>query len=454
MTSNNESNSRPDGRSGGFIGGLPKKQAIAIAVVLLLGTAAGIGILTGVGKSGASTEEAHGHGHDEAKGHDDGEHHGDAKGGERSAKSEAKGHKDADAHADGEHHEAKESHDDEGLIRFTPEQMKSAGVVVDTVQAATLQGSYQLPGEVKFNEDRTAHVVPRVSGVVEAVLVALGQQVRKGQVLAVVSSPAVSDQRADLQAAQKRMQLAKLTYEREKRLFEEKISPQQDVQIAEQALRETEIAVANARQKLQAVGASPESGSLNRFELRAPFDGTIVEKHIALGEQVREDANVFTVSDLRSVWAQISVPAKDLPMVRVGDAVTVRATAFEQSASGKVAYVGSLIGEATRTAQARVTLENPDAVWRPGLFVNVEIKSAAFSAPVTVTAGAVQTLEDKTVVFVRQGEGFVPQRVKVGRADARRVEILDGLKAGTAYIAAGSFLAKAELGKATASHAH
>ncbi|WP_067064844.1 efflux RND transporter periplasmic adaptor subunit [Roseateles chitosanitabidus] len=441
-------------RAGTSRGGVPKKQAIAIAVVLLLGTAAGIGILTGVGKSGAATEESHGHGHDEAKGHDDGEHHGEAKAGAKS--SDTSGHKDADGHGDGEHHEGKqaESHEDEGLLRFTPEQMKAAGIVVETAQAATLQGSYQLPGEVKFNEDRTAHVVPRVSGVVEAVPVALGQQVRKGQVLAVVSSPAVSDQRADLQAALKRLQLARTTYEREKKLFEEKISPQQDVQVAEQALRETEIAVANARQKLQAVGASLESGALNRFELRAPFDGTIVEKHIALGEQVREDANVFTVSDLRSVWAQISVPAKDLPVVRVGDAVTVRAAAFEQSASGKVAYVGSLIGEATRTAQARVTLENPDAVWRPGLFVNVEMKGAPFTAPVSVAADAVQTLEEKTVVFIRKGEGFVAQPVKVGRADARRVEILDGLKAGTPHIAAGSFVAKAELGKASASHAH
>lgn len=413
------------------------RQAMAIAVLLVLGAAAGVGIMAGGGaKTGSADTHAQdraqgqGPGHAEAEGHADGEHAGEAKAGSPPV-----------AHP-------------EGVIALSAEQQKSAGIVVELAGGAELSTSYQLPGEVKFNEDRTAHVVPRVSGVVASVPVSLGQLVRKGQVLAVLNSPAVSDQRADLQAAQKRLQLARSTYEREKRLFEEKISPQQDVQIAEQALRETEIAVANARQKLQAVGASIESGALSRFELRAPFDGTIVEKHIALGEQLREDANVFTVSDLRSVWAQISVPARDLPLVRVGDSVIIRATAFEQSATGKVASVGSLIGEQTRTAQARVTLENPNAVWRPGLFVNVEMKGASFHAPVTVAAEAIQTMEGKPVVFVKTGAGFVAQDVRIGRSDGRRTEILEGLRAGEPHIAAGSFVAKAEAGKSSASHEH
>lgn len=419
-----------------------RKQAIAIAVVLALGVAAGIGILATGGRAGAGGEA--GHGHEDAGGQNGNEHHADAKPGAD------KDHKDDKGHADGAHDDGQAP----DAITLTAEQQKAAGIVVDSAKPATLTATYQLPGEVKFNEDTTAHVVPRVVGVVESVPAALGQMVRRGQVLAVLSSPAVSDQRADLQAAQKRFQLARTTYEREKSLFEARISPQQDVQVAEQAMREAEIAVTNARQKLLAVGAAPDSSALNRFELRAPFDGTIVEKHIALGEQVREDANVFTVADLRTVWAQISVPAKDLPLVRVGDRVTVRATAFDQSAVGKVAYVGSLIGESTRTAQARVTLENPKTTWRPGLFVNVEMKGDAVEVPVTVAADAVQTLEERPVVFVQTPRGFQAQPVTVGRTDGQRTEIVQGLKAGTPYIAVGSFIAKAELGKSSASHAH
>ncbi|WP_422015590.1 efflux RND transporter periplasmic adaptor subunit [Roseateles sp.] len=413
---------------------LGRKQLIAIAVVLLLGGAGAAAIL----RMGAGAPADAGHA--EAGGHDDDEHHG-----------EVQGHK---PHAEGEGHGADEGHEETGEVRLSAEQIKAAGIVIETAGPATVRSTLTLPGEIAFNEDRTAHVVPRVGGVVEAVPVALGQQVTRGQLLAVISSPTVSDQRAELQAAQKRLQLARTTHEREQQLFEQRISPQQDVQQAEQAWREAEIAVANARQKLQALGASPESSALNRFELRAPFNGVIVEKHIALGEQVRDDAKVFTVSDLRSVWAQISVPARDLTQVRIGERVTIRASAFDQSVTGQVAYVGALIGEQTRTAQARVVLENPGNAWRPGLFVNVEVAAGEAAAAVAVLADAVQSVDGKSVVFVRTANGFAPVPVELGRSDGKRVEVTSGLRAGRPYAAAGSFVIKSEAGKASASHAH
>jgi cobalt-zinc-cadmium efflux system membrane fusion protein len=397
-----------------------RKQLIAIAAVLALGAVGSVAIL----RMGAS-----------------------APAGTQAGETD---HQDAGAHADGEHHEAGA----EGTVTMTDAQIKAAGIGIENAAPATLRTALQLPGEIAFNEDRTAHVVPRVGGVVESVAVSLGQQVAKGQLLAVISSASVSDQRAGLQAALKRLQLARATHQREQQLFEQRISPQQDVQQAEQALREAEIAVVNARQKLQSIGASTESAALNRFELRAPFDGVVVEKHIALGELVREDSNVFTVSDLRSVWAQINVPARELPQLRVGGRVVIRATAFDQQASGKVAYVGALIGEQTRTAQARVVVDNPDAVWRPGLFVNVEVAAGEQAVPVAVAADAVQRLEGKPVVFVRTATGFVATAVTPGRSDGRLTELTAGLASGTPYAAAGSFVIKSEAGKASASHAH
>ena len=343
---------------------------------------------------------------------------------------------------------------DEGKVTMSDAQIQSAGITVDTSSPSSIRSGLQFPGEIRFNEDRTAHVVPRVTGVVDSVSANLGQMVKKGQLLAVISSTSVSETRAELQSAQQRRQLAKTTYEREKRLFEEKISPEQDVLQAQQALREAEIAAANANQKLLALGAAPSSGSLGRFELRAPFDGIVVEKHIALGEAVREDAQVFTISDLSTVWAEMSVPARDLPRVRVGENVVVRSGAFDASATGTVAYVGSLIGEQTRTARARVTLPNPQGAWRPGLFVNVEVVAEEVSVPVTVASAAIQTIDEKPVVFLKVGGGFVPQPVQLGRSDGKRVEIVSGLKAGSTYASAGSFVVKSEQGKGSATHGH
>ncbi|UVH55313.1 efflux RND transporter periplasmic adaptor subunit [Variovorax paradoxus] len=447
-----------------FAEGVGKKQWIAIAVVLALGLGAGALILR---TSPAKPEAA---GHSEAAGHGDGEHHEE---GGKEAKEEGKDHDhshgEAKGHADNEHHEegkekdkeegkekaaTSEHKEDEEKIAFTDEQIKAADLTIESAGPARIKSSLQLPGEIKFNEDRTAHVVPRVAGVVDSVSADLGQEVKRGQVLAVLSSPSLSEQRSALQSAQRRLELARSTYEREKKLWEEKISPQQDYLQAQQAMQEAQIAVANANQKLLALGATPGSSALGRYELRAPFDGMVVEKHISLGESVGEAVNVFTISDLSTVWAESSVAANNLNLVRIGEPVSIRSSAFDQTATGKVSYVGSLIGAQTRTATARVTLTNPQRIWRPGLFVNVELVASETDAPVTVSAEAVQTVEDKPTVFLRVPGGFLPQHVQTGRSDGKRIEIVSGLKPGAAYAASGSFVVKSQQGKSSATHTH
>lgn len=344
---------------------------------------------------------------------------------------------------------------EEGKVSFSDAQIKAASIGIDMTGAAQIQSALQFPGEIRLNEDRTSHVVPRIAGVVESVQASLGQFVKRGQVLAVIASPAASEQRSELQTAQKRLILAKTTYAREKQLWEQRISAEQDFLQAGQALHEAEVAVANVQQKLSALGLiSGSPRGLNRFELRAPFDGLVIEKHLSLGEAVKEDAAVYTVSDLGQVWAEINVPAKDLPLVRVGEKVTIKATAFDASATGNITYVGSLIGEQTRMAKVRVVLSNPKGAWRPGLFVNVEVTTSEAEVPVTVASDAVQTLGDKSVVFLKVNGGFIAQPVQLGRSDGKRVEVLQGLKAGMPYAAAGSFVVKSELGKATAEHSH
>jgi cobalt-zinc-cadmium efflux system membrane fusion protein len=343
------------------------------------------------------------------------------------------------------------------VIALSDAQLKAAGVTLAVAAAAAIKVAITLPGEIRFNEDRTAHVVPKLAGVVTSVHAELGQEVKQGQLLAVIASSGLSEQRSELLSAQRRLALASTTFEREQRLWRDKISAEQDYLQARQAMQEADIAVRNARQKLSALGAGVADGAnanLNRLELRAPFDGVVMEKHLALGEAVKEDANVFTISDLSSVWAELAVPPKDLNRVRVGGTVMVKASAFDAQASGKITYVGSLLGEQTRTAKARVALANPDRSWRPGLFVNVEVLSGQAEAAVAVSSDAIQTVEDKPVVFVRVAGGFRAQPVVAGRSDGKLTEVLQGLQAGAQYAATGSFVLKAELVKDGAEHAH
>ncbi|UXZ43203.1 efflux RND transporter periplasmic adaptor subunit [Pseudomonas soli] len=405
----------------------PRKLAILAAAlaVIGLGGAAWTGTLGKAG-SGQAQHGDHGeagHGHDQEK--DDGHGHGEPAG---------------------------EGHDEEeGQLHLTAEQIRAAGVQLATAGPRTLGTAISFPGEIRFDEDRTAHVVPRVPGVVESVQAELGQAVKRGQVLAVIASQQISELRSEQQAAQRRLELARLTFTREKQLWQERISAEQDYLLARQALQEAEIAAANAGQKVAAVAPA---GKGNRYELRAPFDAVVVEKHLTVGEVVDETSNAFTLSDLSRVWATFAVAPRDLDKVVSGRGVSVSAPDLGAQVEGKVNYVGSLLGEQNRAATVRATLANPNGAWRPGLFVNIAVTVERFDAAVVVPESALQTWEEQTVVFARTDEGFAARPVKPGRRDAGQVEIREGLAAGTEVAAAGSFVLKSELGKGSAEHSH
>lgn len=207
--------------------------------------------------------------------------------------------------------------------------------------------------------------------------------------------------------------------------------------------------------KAPTVGATATSGgNLTRFELRSPIDGIVTDKRITVGQSVGETEPVFTVSDLSSVWVEAPVATKDLGTIRTGLAVQVKASGFDAQAAGTITYVSALVGEQTRSATARVVLPNPKGLWRPGLPVTVEVTSSEAEVPVAVQVDAIQSVRDWQVVFGRYGQQLEARPLELGRSDGRVVEVLSGLSAGERYAAKNSFVIKAELGKAGASHDH
>ncbi len=190
------------------------------------------------------------------------------------------------------------------------------------------------------------------------------------------------------------------------------------------------------------------------YDVVSMVDGTVIEKHVALGEFVRDDADIFVVADLSTVWINISVYARFLTDVRRGQRVRIASPGVDATTTATIDYVGPIVGESTRTGVARVVLANPDRIWQPGLFVTAHIAVSEAKVAVAVPDGAVQTLGGQDVVFVRRMNEFTARPVVVGRRGGEMIEIVEGLAPGEDYVADGSFIFKAELGKSEAAHEH
>ena len=282
---------------------------------------------------------------------------------------------------------AQDEHGDEheeDLVRLSPAEMQEFNIQVAEAGPGKIVAVRSLPGEVKVNGNRIAHIVPRYSGIVTEVLVQVGDAVREGQVLAVIEG-------------------------------DESLAP---------------------------------------YEMTTFIAGTLIEKHMTLGEPVSRDSDSFVVADLSTVWIDITVYLRDLDLIKVGNETTVRAGSRNRAVSGKISYVTPVVDEHTRTATARMVVENPDGYWRPGMFVMAEVKTGEVAAGIVVPSSAVHTLDGRSVIFVEEHGGFEPRPVDIGRQGNDQMEIVSGLEPGERYVAVGGFTLKAELGKDSLGDGH
>jgi cobalt-zinc-cadmium efflux system membrane fusion protein len=173
----------------------------------------------------------------------------------------------------------------------------------------------------------------------------------------------------------------------------------------------------------------------------------VVEKHIVLGEVLKEDSNpCFVLADLTSVWVDLKVHQQDLSHIRLGQTAVIKGGEDLQT-EGTIAFVSNIVSETSRMAFARMTIPNPEGRWRPGLFVTGQIVIDEVSAHVAVSKEALVRLDGQTCVFLQTDRGFVPQTVVVGRSNDSSVEITAGLQAGQKYVGRGAYTLKSELNK-------
>ncbi|KAA3616769.1 MAG: HlyD family efflux transporter periplasmic adaptor subunit [Calditrichaeota bacterium] len=194
--------------------------------------------------------------------------------------------------------------------------------------------------------------------------------------------------------------------------------------------------------------------SLAEYQIKSLIDGTVVEKHFSLGEVVEGTDHGFVVANLSQVWAMLTLYQKDLPFVKTGQEVTISLGSEMEKSVGKIAYISPIIDEITRTAKARIILNNRKGYWKPGLFVTGSIATSESEVDVVIPKTALETFEGKTVVFVKNDEGFEPREVIIGKTNHLNVEAISGIKSGDIFVSKGGFTLKSELQKGEMGEGH
>ncbi len=185
--------------------------------------------------------------------------------------------------------------------------------------------------------------------------------------------------------------------------------------------------------------------SLVKYEVKSSISGIVLDLHMTPGELIGDDKHVVTIANLSSVWAELIVYQKDLKKIKLGQNVEVYFDEIDNAVSSKIFYLSPTVDEHTRTATARVRLNNKNGYWKPGMFVTAKVLTDHINVEKTVTLNAIQNFNGQQVVFVKEGEGFRPRPITIGRTNTKYAEVLTGLIAGQTYVAQGAFVIKSEL---------
>ncbi|MBU6457374.1 MAG: efflux RND transporter periplasmic adaptor subunit [Bradyrhizobium sp.] len=276
--------------------------------------------------------------------------------------------------------EKAENEDHPKGISLSDAKVAAAGIELATASSTVLRDSLLLNGVVQPNQESLVQVTPRFPGIVREVRKRIGDQVQKGDVLAIVES----------------------------------------------------------------------NQSLTPYELKASLAGTVIDRQTTLGEYVSEQKPAFVIADLSTVWVDFSVYRHDLGSVRVGDQVLIDPADGRPSIDARIAYLSPVGSSETQSALARAIVANPDQRLRPGLFATGRLTLSERKVAVAVKSSALQTIDNETVVFVRNGDRFEAREVETGERDPQFVEVTSGVLEGDKYAARNSFILKSEMGKGAA----
>jgi len=312
------------------------------------------------------------------------------------------------------------------------------------------RGGLRVTGAITYDQDLVSHVGPKTEGRVTELRAELGSRVADGDVLAHLESPEVGVTRSALVEAEALLAIAQETFDRETRLEAQGISSRREVLEAEAQLRTIEAGLRSAEERLRLFGAATH-GDGGHFDVVAPYDGVVVERHAGRGEVVGPTDQLFTIADLTTLWIELDIFERDMSSVTEGQAVDLTTAAWPgRSFPARIVYVADILDAQSRTVRARVEVDNSDESLKPGMFATAFVYTAEGEMVVGVPREAVQNVEGDDVVWIPGDEpgAFLATPILLGEElPGGMVAIEAGLAAGDAVVGAGAFTLKAELAK-------
>jgi cobalt-zinc-cadmium efflux system membrane fusion protein len=319
-----------------------------------------------------------------------------------------------------------------------------AGIETTAARGGEAGAEVVAPATIAYDATRLARVNARAPGVVRAIRAEMGERVRPGSPLATIESAALGSDRSRLQAVRSRLTAAEAAYRREKDLFEKGISAQKDLLAAEQEWEAARAESASAQAALGMVGGGAGGGGV--YTLAAPIAGIVTERNATIGFLVASEDVLFEIADVSTMWAEIAVREDQLSDVATGQRVIITVDGIsDREFSGTIAVISSKLDPRTRTATARVALQNPEGLLRANMFGRARIQTGGRGMSVLVPREAVQRSREDHVVFVPIRDGVYQARtVRVLGGDGGLVTIEGAIRAGDFVVTKGSFLLKTE----------
>jgi cobalt-zinc-cadmium efflux system membrane fusion protein len=324
------------------------------------------------------------------------------------------------------------------------ETAAQAGIEVVEARAGEAAEELAVVGSIAYDATRRALVNARARGIVREILVEVGAEVAAGAPLVRIESAEIGAEQSRLLAAAARIAAAEAAHGRAQALFDKGMASEKDLLDARLELDTARAERAAAEAALGIVGVGAGDG--NSFVLVAPISGTCVQRQATIGGLVDAEEVLCEIVDTSAMWAELDVPERALDRVRPGQFVVLGADALgDQELTGRIDYIAPEINPHTRTAKARVRLENPDGSLRANMFVRARIELGPKFSQVLVPRSALQVAKGAELVFVELAPGsYETRRVQSIAARGDLVALAQGVAAGERVVTAGSFLLKTE----------